>query len=70
MYLETVSPYIHSQSRIRTTYTEQRGRNCKADHEVKPGSTPEQNIGYHKHLVSVIGIGGEVVYADGSGEDC
>jgi hypothetical protein len=70
MYLGIVSPCIQLQSRIGTTYTEQRGCNCKADHEVESGSTPEQNIGYHKHLVPVISIGGEVVYANGSGEDC
>lgn len=61
---------FHHRSRIQTTYTKQRGRNCKADHEVKPGSTPEQNIGYHEHLVPVINIGSEVVYANGGRKDC
>jgi hypothetical protein len=70
MYLGIVSQCVLLRSRIQTAYTEQRGRNCKADHEVKSGSTPEQSIGYHKHLVSVISIGSEVVYADGSGKDC
>ena len=53
----------------RKTYTEQRGGSCKADHKIKSGSTPEQNIGYHQHLVPVVGIGGEVVHAYGSGKN-
>lgn len=70
MYLRIVSLGSHYRSGMQPTYTEQRGRNCKADQEVKTGSTPKQHVGYRKHLLSVIGIGGEVVNANGNGKYC
>jgi hypothetical protein len=67
MDLEIVSPHFQSCAFIQNTYTEQRGHDGQADDKVKSGCTPEQDVGYHKHLLPVFDIRGEVVYTNSGG---